>query len=168
MDVRKVRKIIKEVFRKNKYVWIVLLIGIILMLIPGKDNGEVDISEKEVCNTQEKTLDTRLENTLCKLKGAGQVEVILSVARGEQIIYQEDKNDSIDENQSNIRTQTILIEDSERNESGLIRQRNPPQYQGAIILAQGADDPSVKLAIVDAVCKVTGLGADKISVLKMQ
>ena len=61
-----------------------------------------------------------------------------------------------------------MITDSNRNETGLIHQRNPPKYQGAIILAMGADDPAVKLAIVDAVSNVTGLGADKISVLKMQ
>jgi stage III sporulation protein AG len=39
---------------------------------------------------------------------------------------------------------------------------------GAVVIAQGADDPSIKLAIVDAVTKATGLGANKISVLKMK
>jgi stage III sporulation protein AG len=36
------------------------------------------------------------------------------------------------------------------------------------VVCQGADDPVVKLLIVDAVSKVTGLGADKISVMKMK
>jgi len=39
---------------------------------------------------------------------------------------------------------------------------------GAVIVCQGADDPQVRLSIVDAVSKVTGLGSDKISVLKMK
>jgi stage III sporulation protein AG len=39
---------------------------------------------------------------------------------------------------------------------------------GAIVLCQGADVPSVRLAIVDAVSKVTGLVANQISVLKMK
>jgi stage III sporulation protein AG len=63
---------------------------------------------------------------------------------------------------------TVIITDSSRNESGLIRQVNPPVYLGAIVLCQGGDRPSVRLAIVDAVSKVTGLGADRISVLKMK
>ena len=36
-----------------------------------------------------------------------------------------------------------------------------------VVLCQGADAPSVKLAIVEAVRCVTGLGADQISVQKM-
>jgi hypothetical protein len=63
---------------------------------------------------------------------------------------------------------TILTTDSDRNQTGLIHQKNPPVYRGAVVLTQGADDPAVKLAIVDAVGKATGLGADKIAVLKMK
>jgi stage III sporulation protein AG len=39
---------------------------------------------------------------------------------------------------------------------------------GAIVVCQGGDQPTVRLAILDAVSKVTGLGADKISILKMK
>ena len=53
-------------------------------------------------------------------------------------------------------------------ESGLIRQINPPAYLGAIVVCQGADNNTVRLAIVEAVSRATGLGADKISVLKMR
>jgi stage III sporulation protein AG len=43
-----------------------------------------------------------------------------------------------------------------------------PQYLGAIVVCQGADRSDVRLAIVEAVSALTGLGADKISVLKMK
>ena len=114
------------------------------------------------------TVETQLEELLCYLKGAGKVKVMLSVAKGEQIIYQTDSTYSNHENSSDTRTQTILTTDSERNETGLIHQKNPPVYLGAVVLAQGAENPVVKLAIVEAVSNVTGLGTDKISVLKMQ
>ena len=93
---------------------------------------------------------------------------MLSIAQGEMTLYQSDSTSSQSENHSDTRTQTVVITNSNRDETGLIYQRNPPVYQGAIILTQGADNPQVKLAIVDAVMDVTGLGADKISVLKMQ
>lgn len=35
------------------------------------------------------------------------------------------------------------------------------------MVCQGADNAAVRLAIVEAVSKVTGLGANRISVLKM-
>ena len=66
------------------------------------------------------------------------------------------------------KTDTVTVTDAQRNESGLIRQVNPPVYKGAVIVCQGADNAAVRLAIVDAVGKATGLGADKISVLKMK
>ena len=43
-----------------------------------------------------------------------------------------------------------------------------PTYLGAVIVCQGGDSPTVKLAIVEAVSNATGLSADKITVLKMK
>ena len=39
---------------------------------------------------------------------------------------------------------------------------------GAVIVAEGAGQPSVKLALTNAVMSLTGLGADKITVIKMK
>ena len=160
---------ITEAVRKYKYVWIVLLFGILLMLIPGPVDREAEtqIQITEKVQTQE-DMEIRLESLLSEVAGAGQVRVLLSVSQGEQTIYQTDSSYSQGQNNTDSRTQTILITDSQRNETGLVHQRIPPKYLGAIILAQGADDPVVKLAIVEAVGKITGLGADRISVLKMQ
>ena len=62
---------------------------------------------------------------------------------------------------------TVTVTDAQRNESGLVRQIVSPKYRGAIIVCGGADDPVVCLAIKDAVSNATGLGTDRISVLKM-
>ena len=114
------------------------------------------------------SIQSGAEEILCRVKGAGKVDVLLTVSQGERTIYQTDSSYSQGETTTDTRTQTVLITDSQRNETGLVHQKNPPIYQGAIILTQGADDPVVKLAIVDAVSNVTGLGTDRISVLKMQ
>ena len=160
---------ITEAFRKYKYVWIVLLVGILLMLLPSptdkENHNELPATEQE--NVQE-NMELRLESLLSEVSGAGQVKVLLSVSQGEQTIYQTDSSYAQGQNDTDTRTQTILITDSQRNETGLMHQIKPPKYMGAIILAQGADDPVVKLEIVEAVGKITGLGADRISVLKMQ
>ena len=50
----------------------------------------------------------------------------------------------------------------------MVRQILSPEYLGAVVVCQGANDVQVRLAVVEAVSKVTGLGADKISVLKMK
>ena len=43
-----------------------------------------------------------------------------------------------------------------------------PVYKGAVVVCEGADHASVKLNIVQAVSSLTGLGSDKITVLKMK
>ena len=166
MDFIKLKTRISKAIGKYKYVWIVLLAGVVLMMIPGKETQEE--VQQPVTATEEASLEERLEMILSSVEGAGQVKVMLSIAQGERTIYQTDSTYTQSENSSDAKTQTILITDSQRNETGLVHQTNPPTYQGAIILTQGADDPVVKLAIVEAVSDVTGLGADRISVLKMQ
>ena len=61
-----------------------------------------------------------------------------------------------------------MITDSGRNQTGLIRQINPPVYLGAVIVCQGGDKPAVKLAVAEAVSRVTGLRSHQIVVLKMK
>ena len=85
---------------------------------------------------------------------------MLTMAQGQETCYQTDQRG---EDHS-----TVTVTDSDRKEQGLIRQVNPPVYLGAIVVCQGGDDPTVRLAIVESVAKVTGLGADRISVMKMK
>jgi len=169
MDFMKLKARIQMYIGKYKYVLIVLLAGVVLMMLPEKNTNQTQNTPKQTPDTQmQMDMENRLEKILSCLNGAGKVRVMLAVSQGERIIYQTDSNYSQSENNTDTRTQTILITDSQRNETGLVHQKNPPTYQGAIILAQGADDPSVRLAIVEAVSDVTDLGADRISVFKMQ
>ena len=96
------------------------------------------------------------------------MQVLLTTERGEETIYQTDSHTSVGGDNNSAQVETVIISGSERNQSGLIKQINPPTYMGAIVVCQGADSPIVRLAIVEAVSKVTGLGADRISVLKMK
>ena len=66
------------------------------------------------------------------------------------------------------KTSTVILSDSTRGQEGLVCQVNPPTYLGAVVLCQGADLPSVRLSITEAVSNATGLGYHKITVLKMK
>ena len=113
-------------------------------------------------------LEEQLANILAKVSGAGEVKVMLSLAAGEETLYQTDVDQQTQTDSTSSKRNTVTVTDSQRNESGLVRQVLPPAYMGAIIVCEGADAPSVRLAIIEAVSDVTGLGADKISVLKMK
>lgn len=152
--------------KQYKYVFLMIAVGLILLLLPATEKTkESDISQQQANIL---TLEQQLSAVLSSVKGAGNVEVFLSQATGEEILYQTDQNYSTSGDSYDNRTDTVTVSGTDREEAGLIRQINPPVYKGAIIVCQGADNPAVRLAIVEAVSRVTGLGTDKISVLKMR
>lgn len=169
MDIKKLQTSVGDFFQKYKYAALIVLIGITLMLIPTqkiKTAEKTDIiTSKEYEDIQ---IQEELETILSHIEGAGTVKVMLKELSGSETIYQTNEDVSTSDASTTTKVQIITITDAERNETGLVKQINPPKYQGAVILCQGADDPKVKLAVTDAVSKITGLGADKIAVLKMK
>lgn len=143
--------------RKYKYVLLVLLAGLMLMLLPGGSEEKPE-PVVEASEPSEEDMETRLERILTRVQGAGTVAVMLTESSGEEVVYQTDGEGG----------DTVLVSDAQRNEQGLVRTREPPTYLGAIIVCEGADSASVRLAVVEAVANVTGLGTDRITVLKME
>ena len=154
------------VFEKYKYAIGILLIGVVLMLLPGQVSAE-DPEPTQPEKTQDH-MDQMLEEILSHIQGAGSVKVLLTQQTGEEILYQTDTEEDLNGDSSSMQSQTVIVSDSQRNDTGLVRRRDPPRYLGAVIVCQGGDCPQVRLAIVEAVSCVTGLSANQISVLKMK
>lgn len=152
----------KELARKYRYVLLVVLAGILLLLLP---TGSAEESQALQPQSQTQTeLQEELAELLCHLEGAGKVRVLLTEAKGAQTLYQSDEDTRSD----SAKTDTVLITGSDRIQTGLVKRVDPPTYQGAVVLCQGAERASVRLAIVQAVANATGLPSNKISVLKMK
>ncbi|MBO5867756.1 MAG: hypothetical protein J6Q54_02470 [Oscillospiraceae bacterium] len=167
MEFSKLKEKVNALFRKYKYPLIVLLLGLIFILIPSNKETQLSVTEVTQVYPEETSFEHELADILSKVKGAGRVEVMLTVSKGEEVLYQTDNNITSGAESSGTKTSTVIVSDSNRAESGLVRQVNPAVYYGAIILCQGADDPAVKLALTEAVSRITGIGTNCISVLKM-
>lgn len=165
MEATAPKQRINALLGKYKYPILVALVGLGLMLLPSEQEPTEPV---EPPRAVERSLEEKLEALLGRIEGAGQVSVLLTEKEGSQTLYQTDSQTDSDDSGSRRTDDTVLIEDENRTESGLVRQTLGPVYRGAVILCQGADDPSVKLAVVEAVRCVTGLGADQISVQKMK
>jgi len=151
-----------ESLKKYRFVLLAMLIGICLMALPEEKQEPSDTNIQDVQNPTDLADD--LGRLLSKVTGAGTVEVLLTQKEGERTVYQNDES----KNGEDIRKNTVLVTDSNRTETGLVRQVNPPIYRGAVVLCQGADQAQVRLAIVEAVMRATGLSSDMITVLKMK
>ena len=114
------------------------------------------------------SVQDELERILGMIDGAGEVAVLLTEYHGQETIYQTNIQSDTDESSTRNDTTTVIVTGKESEDLGLVRRVDPPEYLGAIIVCQGAGNPQVRLAIVEAVSRATGLGANQISIVKMR
>lgn len=156
----------KEVLGKYQYVLLLLLVGALLLALP-IGGGKPAPSPEDPTGQKEETfswtdLEERLEQVLSRVEGAGEVRVVLTVKEGpRQVLAQQGK---VGENSHE--TTTVLTGQGSGVQEPVRIQELGPSYQGALVVAQGADDPRVRLALSQAVSALTGLGADKITICK--
>lgn len=170
MDIALIRSKVTHWIRKYRYVMVILLFGIILMLVPtgSKKSEEQPIEETDHKEVHIEIKAEQLETLLSQIEGAGEVKVLLTCSAGQRTVFHTDQRTSSTDNSLDQESETVLVSGSDRSETAIISQVVAPEYLGAVIVCKGADDPVVKLAVSDAVSKATGLGTNKISVLKMK
>lgn len=169
MEIKSLPGKLKSFAEKYRYALLIAVVGLVLLLIPGKQEQKNTVVTDTSPVIMNHGIDTQmLTDILQTVQGAGKVKVMLSVASGERTQYQINSDISKSGDSSSTQTEAVIITDSARNENGLISQVDPPVYLGAIVVCQGADSAAVRLAITQAVAKITGLGADAICVLKME
>ena len=157
---------IRRLFQKYRWAALVLAAGLLMMCFPEKQEPSVASAAPQI--QREESLQLELEELLSGLDGAGKVKVLLSISTGERNYYHMDEDLSRTSDTMDQRKEAVIITSGDREEHGLLLRVDPPTYSGAVVLCQGADSARVKLAVVEAVSAATGLGSDKIAVLKMK
>lgn len=169
-------KPIGEKLKKFRYPALVLLIGIGLMLVPLRrqksETQQQALPKAEESTPDYKTqMEEQLSATLGKIKGVGRVCVMLSLRTGTETIYQTDSSISSQtgDNPSDSASEaTVILSRGSGGQEAVVRKTILPGFQGALIVCEGADDPAVKLNVINAVSGLTGLGSEKITVVKMK
>lgn len=157
---------ILEKLKPYRYPILILAIGVGLMLLPDGHKSNTDQPEAPVIR-QESDLEEKLESLLCQMDGVGQVKVLLTIDTGSTITYQEDLQQFEEGDRKEQEVKTVLVSEN-GDDVPIVVKTKYPTYKGAVVVCEGADHPSVKLNIVQAVSSLTGLGSDKITVVKMK
>ncbi|WP_297721628.1 stage III sporulation protein AG [Intestinimonas sp.] len=160
-----------SVLEKYKFVLLILLVGLLLLLLPAQSETGKEASAERTGETVQvafslSELEEKLEKTLSKIDGAGEVTVALALRTGpRQILAQDTTGSDRNGDRSEERT-TVVISGGSGREEAVTLQQMAPQLQGAVVVCPGGDDPGVQLKLAEAVSDLTGLGADKISICK--
>lgn len=156
---------VKASMGRYRLVWLVILAGLILLLLP---TGEKETVQEEPQRAQTAfdldAMEERLSQALSKIQGAGEVTVVLTVANSSRQILAEDVDRDTAGGQE--KTQTVVLSRGSGNQETVTIQEVYPRYQGALLVCAGGDDPNVRLQLTQAMSALTGLGADKISISK--
>ena len=169
MELKSGFKKVSGLLGKYRYAALVVLIGVGLMLLPNSEKRDDKVLEaQEQHIVEETTTEEDLAAILRQTKGVGEVRVLLTMGEGEETIFQTDTESSGTGADGRSHASTVTVTDADRTQTGLVKQVNPARFLGAVIVCQGADDPQVRLQIIDAVSKATGLKSNCIAILKMK
>lgn len=162
---------------KFKYPLLIFLLGLVLVAIPTQKQktapapAEEPVAQNVPTDTLRDT-EEKLEQILSRIEGAGRVQVMLEYASGEKTVYQMDNSQEVstqtDGKQTRTENQTVLASGAQAGDTPVAVQTLKPTYRGALVVSDGAGNAAVRLDLVNAVSSLTGLGADKITVVKMK
>lgn len=155
----------KALWKKYRIPVLVLLVGVVLMLLP--TGGETESGETPQYETfsLEQT-ERQMEEILNHIQGTGRLKLMLTLKSGSQLQLAEDRDQSVDEREQSLRTETVTINRGSGQEEIVVTRQVYPVYQGALVVCQGADQAAVRLAVTEAVAALTGLSSDRITVVK--
>lgn len=167
-------KIKEFLSRLGKYKLAILIaaVGIVIFLLPiGKKSDDVqkeEILTEQVKERYEISEEERISSILSSVEGVGSVRVMLTVKDEGVTKFQTDKKCTTSTEQTQSEETTVLIGSGSSVQEPLISQKTVPQYLGALIVCRGGDDPAVRFSLTEALCSLTGLRANQITILKMK
>ena len=158
---------LRDILKKYRFAALVALVGVVLMLLPGKKDSmpDAETAEGETFSLEE--TERRMAEVLGAMDGVGRVQVMLTLRSGETLSLAEDSSATLGSG-GDVRqdSQVLTVNRGSGKQEVVVTQRLYPTYQGAVVVCQGAGDSRVRLTVVDAVSVLTGLSSDKISVVK--
>lgn len=152
-------KILKN--KNNRIICIILIIGVVLMLISSGGRKKENIGETTAVYDEE----TRLEEILSDIDGAGKVSVMITYySTAEKDIAYETKTNSVglDSRSEESEDRKAVMTDG----SPMVLKEVYPKAKGVIVAADGGSDASVRQAISEAVTAVMDVPAHRVKIYK--
>ena len=150
----------------------VIIIAVMILIYLGSLGSKTpDISSNKTPNSEiqytsaiqyAKDLEQKLENTLSKLQGAGQVNVVVTLQSSSELIISKTvettkKTESVTNKGVTTKTENIeivekpIIIDGKNGEEPIVLLEVMPKIAGVVVVCEGAKDVNVKLNILKAI-----------------
>ncbi|MFV0440352.1 MAG: hypothetical protein ACK5LV_03550 [Lachnospirales bacterium] len=174
--------------KKQNQILILITILVALFLYLGKTNDTNIVSDYDDYDEvsvkgdtyfyYENQLESKLEEVLTKVEGAGKVEVLITLAKSSERVIAKNTNSKMNETTEEKEGETKstideevseeVIFNSKQEETPFIVYDKSPEIEGVLIVAEGGDNVILKDSFVRTTESLLGISSYKISVLKMQ
>ncbi|MGI5919137.1 MAG: hypothetical protein ACOX8N_05700 [Christensenellales bacterium] len=176
-----------DVKKKIQYLAILLIIIVILViyfssgsLVSKKQENTAPAATQEAPSTSmADSIEEKLAATLSQIEGAGDVEVMItyestseivpafSVDRQTTTITDNRENGTSTTNTENSQSEVVTLGDGGGSRA-LVLKEISPKIRGVIVVAEGADDITVRMNLLRAVQTLLNVGPRQVDVYKMK
>ena len=154
---------------KYKYILLVAAVGGLLLLWPGTED-KTPPAESGPSSGGEALARTEsaMEEILGKISGVGRVDVMLTLHSGGELVLAQDSSLRYSGNVQSPDNYERSSQPVTDNGGVVVTQEMYPQYRGALVVCEGGGNDAVRLQVISAVSALTGLGSDRIAVVRWQ
>jgi len=166
--VSRLRSIPWQRWKKYRYPALILALGLLLLLIPaGKQEKETPepAAPQAASDFDLETFTRQAEALLSGIQGAGKVRLLLTLEDDGRRSYLLEENGS-DERDRQQREARAVLERVDGDDLPVPVTLVYPRFRGAVAVCGGADSPGTVLRIKETIGSLTGLGMDRITVIK--
>lgn len=157
---------LRDILKKYRFAALVALAGVVLMLLPGKKDSmpDAETAEGETFSLEE--TERRMAEVLGAMDGVGRVQVMLTLKNSSALELAEDADDTDRDGELRRQREPVTLNRGSGYQDVVVTRETYPVYLGAVVVCQGAGSGGVRLAVTEAVAALTGLPADRITVVQ--
>jgi stage III sporulation protein AG len=139
---------------------------------------EKDESVKNESQTMNDGIESRMEEKLSLISGAGEVKVIISYEMSKELVpvvlsdiqtsvmQDEGQNGASSSKTENQQSEIVTISNN-ASDSALIVKEKSAVVKGVVVIAKGAHDIKVKMDLLNAVCTLLNISPSQVEVYEM-
>jgi len=142
-----------------------------------EETGSQNAGKTDDINELQKNYEQDLEDMINKVQGVSEAEVMVNLESTREHVYEKNLikgTQTTDESDSNggtrdvediqEETQVVLVRQGDK-EVPLLVQTKQPEVRGVFVVANGAENPTIEQAVMDAVSSVLAVPTYRISVM---
>ena len=171
--IEKIKDVFKHAQNKKPLFFLFIgLFGVALIMIseifPEKENqtDTYNFSETEIFSKQEEYLETRLENAVSKIKGAGKTDVTVTLESSKEFCYAKNFSENTDVSENSKEDEFVII-DGKNGEEAILIKTLEAEIRGVLVVCEGGNDALLKEKIINSVCALLDIPSNKVNVAEM-